>query len=266
MLKINANDFIGREYQTNYSGKCFVVDVKSSYDMTVMFYDGYCAKVYKGNLDKGKVYNPYYKGNLMYGVGVFDRPKIVDRVSCTKIRTMWYNMLERCYCEKFHKKQPTYAGMTVSEDWKMFSKFERDVKEMVNFEKCLTENWALDKDSIVVGNKVYSKDTCCFIPQSLNSKLSTLTNLETYGSGCSMLPYGSYRVLVGGHGKRGHVGCYKTLDEAFSVYKSIKGKMLLKEIQEYAGSIDSRAVDSVRSYILRCVPELIRDDKLVGVI
>lgn len=248
MSKINANDFIGREYQTNYSGKCFVVDAKSSYDMTVMFYDGHCSKVYKGNLDKGKVYNPYYKGNLIHGVGVFDRPKIIDKVSCTKIRTMWYNMLERCYCEKFHKKQPTYAGMTVSEDWKVFSKFERDVKEMVNFEKCLTENWALDKDSVVVGNKVYSKDTCCFIPQRLNSKLSTLTNLETYGSGCSMLPYGSYRVLVGGHGKFFQVGYFKTPEEAFSAYKIAKEEHIKVLANKWKDKIDPRAYEALINY------------------
>lgn len=137
---------------------------------------------------------------------------------------------------------------------------------MLNFDKCLSENWALDKDGIFIGNKVYSKETCCFIPQSLNSKLSSLSNLENYGSGCSTLPYGRYRVCVKGHGKHGYVGCYKTLDEEFSVYKAVKGESLLKEVLKYSGRVDSRLVDSVRSYVLKCVPQLETNGNLLGVV
>lgn len=266
MAKIDPDEFIGKIYKTNSSGDCFVIDVKSSYDMTVMFYDGYCTKVYKGNLDKGKVYNPYYRDNLFYGVGVFDRPKNEDKTSGTKIRTLWYNMLERCYCEKFHKKQPTYKGVEVSEDWKVFSKFEKDIREMLNFEKCLIDGWVLDKDILSIGNKVYSKETCCFIPKSLNSKLSSLPSLGIYGTGCTLLPYNRYRVCVSGYGDYGHIGCYSNLDEAFNVYKIFKGSRILEEIEKYSGIIDQRAVDSVVSYVFKYVPELKNGKNLVGVV
>ena len=38
-----------------------------------------------------------------------------------------------------------------------------------NYEKWKIENrWAVDKDIIVKGNKIYSPDTCCLVPNYIN--------------------------------------------------------------------------------------------------
>ena len=61
-------------------------------------------------------------------------------------------MLARCYSEKVHLKQPTYIGCTVVKDWLTFFNFKQWM---------VTREWK--------GNKVYSPETCIFIPQKLNS-------------------------------------------------------------------------------------------------
>lgn len=71
-------------------------------------------------------------------------------------------MLARCYSGYTLKSNPAYAGCAVCEEWLTFSKF----KDW--FEKNYRIGTQLDKDIIVPGNKVYSPDTCCFVPQEIN--------------------------------------------------------------------------------------------------
>ena len=72
-------------------------------------------------------------------------------------------MLNRCYNEKDHIKRPSYKECSVCEDWKYFSNF----RDWMSNQKW--EGMHLDKDLIDKGNKVYSKDTCMFIPPKINS-------------------------------------------------------------------------------------------------
>lgn len=74
-------------------------------------------------------------------------------------------MILRC-TEKFQNQYPTYQGVTCSEEWKDFANFYYDVQHLQGFDYWLNhqnEMVMLDKDTLVEGNKIYSKDTCCFI-------------------------------------------------------------------------------------------------------
>ena len=76
-------------------------------------------------------------------------------------------MLERCYNTKYQTKQPTYKGCTVSKEWLVFSNFKNWM---------VAQDWKykeLDKDLLVIGNKVYSEQTCLFITKELNNLLTT---------------------------------------------------------------------------------------------
>lgn len=82
-----------------------------------------------------------------------------------KIYNAWRDMLFRA-TEKCWEKYPTYIGTTVEESWRTLSNFINDIKELNGY-----EDWThaekrmmvLDKDTIIKGNKHYSKETCCFI-------------------------------------------------------------------------------------------------------
>ena len=71
-------------------------------------------------------------------------------------------MLNRCYSIKTQKRQPTYKGCSVSEEWKTFSNF-REWMVVQDF-----EGKQLDKDILFERNKVYSPEACVFVTKAVN--------------------------------------------------------------------------------------------------
>lgn len=72
-------------------------------------------------------------------------------------------MLKRCYSESFHLRYPTYKGCETTAEWLTSSNFR---------EWMLAQDWEgmqLDKDLLRPGNKLYSPETCRFIPGWLNN-------------------------------------------------------------------------------------------------
>lgn len=60
-------------------------------------------------------------------------------------------------------------GIEVSESWKTFSNFVKDLSDFRNNNKPF---YALDKDLLSNGKRIYSKETCVLLPQSINYYLS----------------------------------------------------------------------------------------------
>lgn len=85
---------------------------------------------------------------------------------------IWRGILVRSK-ESFWSKNPTYLGCTVHDDWLMFSNFENWLKKQPNHAEWLIgkKNWAVDKDFLYPGNKVYSPDACCLLPRYVNNAL-----------------------------------------------------------------------------------------------
>lgn len=125
----------------------------------------------------------YTRDRMVFGVGINDADYILQIVKpdhsarygngkykqkliwrCPYYQS-WKSMLERCYSEKFHQRQPTYKGCVVSEEWKLFSNFR---KWMIGQD---WEGMHLEKDLLVFGNKVYSPETCVFVTGQVNGFL-----------------------------------------------------------------------------------------------
>lgn len=79
--------------------------------------------------------------------------------------SVWKRMLVRCYDPKYNRRS-AYSEVTVCDDWLVFSNF-RDWMEDKEW-----EGNHLDKDLKVYGNRVYSPDTCLFVPPEINSFLT----------------------------------------------------------------------------------------------
>lgn len=111
------------------------------------------------------------KSGLICGVGENDSnsPVVeyftvngkVTQKMCPYYRT-WKSMLRRCYDLNYERK--TYKDCSVCEEWHLFSNFKAWM------EKQNYQGLHLDKDVLVKGNKVYSPDTCVFIPNEINAQ------------------------------------------------------------------------------------------------
>lgn len=99
-----------------------------------------------------------------------------------RLYNMWRSMIKRCY-DTTDANYSRYggSGVTVHTSWHSFSDFYKDVYTLPNFQKWYNNEgeWALDKDYL--NGKVYSKDTCVFLPKSVNSKLTGRSVISSEG-------------------------------------------------------------------------------------
>ena len=104
---------------------------------------------------------------MVYGHGIFDgditvrSPEGVMHPAYMK----WMAMLGRCYSPCQQVRDVAYHGVTVCDDWKLFSNFYSWVQTWDNW-----ENLELDKD--VIGGGVYSPVSCLMISGNLNKFLA----------------------------------------------------------------------------------------------
>ena len=93
----------------------------------------------------------------VFGVATCD----LTGVSGTRHYSVWRNILKRCYTHyKCH--QSSYEGCSIVPEWLIYSTFKKW------FDANYISDYQLDKDLLVKGNKVYSPETCCFVPQEIN--------------------------------------------------------------------------------------------------
>lgn len=103
---------------------------------------------------------------FLYGVGYVSSTK--DNPAKTNNSDSYYrwrNMLERCY----GGNNKNYVGVTVCEEWHDYTAFEKWEKSVPHGQD---PYWALDKDLFNDEEKVYSPQTCVFLPKSINFILS----------------------------------------------------------------------------------------------
>jgi len=188
------------------------------------------------------------KRSLVYGAGVNDWSGNV-KVGGKPIKEydLWTSMLERCFSEKFKQSRPTYEGVTCSKEWLSMTKFIEDVSQMKGFG---LSGWALDKDIIQKGNKLYSKDTCCFVPLEVNMLLTKSDNSRgEYPVGvCFHKTRGKFKAQLTINGKRKHLGYFTTPEEAFQVYKLAKEAYIKVVAQQWQHILDERVFQALLDY------------------
>lgn len=166
----------------------------------------------------------------------------------TKEYITWRSMLARVYCPKSLKRSPHYIGCSIHEDWHDFQNFA----EWYSNNKYSNHDYQLDKDLLIPGNKLYSPDTVCFIPQELNSLLTNCSsNKGKYLPGVYLNKVSNKFVAkVRINNKRKHLGTYDTELEAYQAYKTAKETNVKSMAMKWRGKIHPDAFKSLMQWEL----------------
>ena len=164
------------------------------------------------------------------------------------IYNAWLRMLERCYSKKLHERFPSYIGCEVSDYFKNFSNFYEWCQDQLGF-NC--DDYELDKDLLIKGNKIYSESTCVFIPSEINLLLTKSTAsrgqhlIGVYWSNTNKAFVATVRK---NKEKREHLGLFNTELEAFDAYKTAKESFIKEQAEKWKGKIDPRAYEALMKY------------------
>jgi hypothetical protein len=97
---------------------------------------------------------------------------------------------------------------------------------------------------------VYSSDTCCFVPQEINS-LFTLSNKARgdYPIGVSYVKASKkFKATVNINGNNKHLGYHKTPELAFLAYKEAKESYIKEMANKYKDEITIECYDALMNY------------------
>lgn len=177
---------------------------------------------------------------LVCGVGIND----INGAESSIAWRRWSSMLTRCYGNDYYNRRPTYIGCTVCKEWLTFSNFKKW------FDKNYREGYHLDKDILSQGAKIYSPETCCFIPHDIN------TLLLNRGRDRGAYPVGvskqgnKYQSKLNINGANKYIGLFDTIEEAFNAYKHEKENHIKEKATDYynRGLIDKRVRDALFRY------------------
>lgn len=160
----------------------------------------------------------------------------------------WRDMMQRCYNDKFHERQPQYADCSVCEEWWNYSNFKKWYDE--NYYQIPGLVMDLDKDILIKGNKVYSPSTCCFVPHNINTLfINGKKNRGEFPLGVYWDSEKSkYRVEMAYCGNDKKIGTYNTVDEAFAHYKSYKEDFIKNVAEQYNGKIPHKVYEAMLNW------------------
>lgn len=239
------NEHVGKIFKTLNYGDLEIINYYGNRKVVVKFLDtGYETTVQLVDIRKGTVKDRLVPS--VHGVGVLGYEVSRIKGEYSKEYILWQAMLTRCYDSKFHAKRPTYSGCTASENFKYYSYFKEWCKNRVGFRE---KGWVLDKDILVKGNKVYSEDTCCFVPQSLNLLLTKSDSSRgKLPIGVSQKSNGSLIAVVRQENKMIRLGTFKNKEDAFLKYKLAKESIIREEANRFKGLIDDKVYKALINY------------------
>ena len=252
VIRINNKAYrVGEENYNNQNCLMKIITYNHCDNIIIEFQDKYKAKIntrYK-HFKNGGIKNPYFPN--LKGIGYLGEGKYQSKINykLTNQYLIWMEIIIRSYDENFHKKHPTYKDCTVCEEWHNFQNFAKWYDE--NYYKIPGEKMQIDKDILIKGNKIYSPDTCVFVPQRINALFIKSQNSR-----------GKYPIGVTYHKKKYdsrvtinyktlHLGSYSTPEEAFQAYKVAKENHIKQVADEYKSKypqFPKKLYDAMYSY------------------
>ena len=234
---------LGQKFLTTEGYTVIIIEYFNALNSTIKFENGVIIKnkEYR-ELERGKIKNPLHKSvlNIGYmGVGPFLSKIKGNRTPAYK---KWAGMMNRCYNNSIHILQKTYKECIVNSSWHNFQVFAQW------FEENYVENWVLDKDILVKGNKEYGPETCCFVPQEINNLfllkktirgkylLGVRKNSNKYVASISLNKIITY------------LGSFNTEEEAFLCYKTYKETYIKQLAEKWKHNLSNKVYNTLINY------------------
>jgi hypothetical protein len=153
-------------------------------------------------------------------------------------------------CNNISGRYPAYSGCTVGfESHKDFAQWS---EKQLGYD---LEGYELDKDILVKGNTVYSRDTCTYVPTAVNGlmvgSVSSLgrgdlpIGVSYHGENCNYVAQ-----MKGGNRLNGYLGAFSTPEEAFCAYKVAKEAHIKRVANAHKHLIDAKAYDALMNYVV----------------
>ena len=245
---VSYKDCVGKVCKSSNSGDFKIVKYNDAHNVEIQFINtGYRKVAEMKEVRNGGIKDHYAPS--VHSVGVLGNkyPSEVNRVK-TKEYVLWTHMLQRCYSDSYKKKYPTYEGCEVSENFKSYEYFYEWCHKQIGF---TDEGWHLDKDLLIKGNKVYSENTCVFMPAEINSLLVKSDKKRgKHLIGVYWCKKGkAFKAQVSRNkGMQEHLGYFKTEIEAFHAYKQAKETFIKEQAEKWKSQIDIRAYNALMNY------------------
>lgn len=240
MTIIKAGDI----FKTQEGCECAVVEYRGWDDVLIRYADrnAFECSVRAEHLRSGKVKNPYhpsYLGIGHLGVGRFS--------SESESFAKWRSMLRRCYCDKYQDKQPTYAGCSSVPEWHNLQGFSEWIVSQPGWGEL---GWELDKDLLVLGNKIYGPEACVLLPKRINVMICSPRDRGGIPAGVFFDDRnGKYLAYCNDEdGKRKSLGYFGCVDDAFDSYKPFKERVIKLIANRHREQLHPHAFDALMRY------------------
>lgn len=239
----------GEEGINNFGSEIIIAEYRTSKDIDVYFpeYNWIAKGVQYKNFKIGNVKCPYEK--RLYEIGYLGEGKYKtrDENGLTLYYKTWNSMIRRCYSKHFKNNHITYKKSTSCEEWLNFQNFGDWMEN--NYYEIEGEKMHLDKDILIKGNKIYSPETCIFVPQKINDLFVKKDNMRgeypigvyydkknnKYKASCKVSDCRIYKT-------------FSTSDEAFKFYKKTKESYIKSMAELYKHKIPNELYEAMYSY------------------
>lgn len=183
------------------------------------------------------------ESKYVYGVGYVPKGLMGKNKAAYNV---WIGMLLRCYSKSYQKKEPSYIGKSVCDEWKNFENF------LAWFNENYVDGFELDKDILKKNNSIYSPSTCCFVPKEINNlfikrhtRVNGLPSGVHYDKGRK-----KYTSTIINNGKTISLGRFGSVEDAFDVYKFEKERKIKDLATKYKNQLKPSVFETLMNYTL----------------
>lgn len=247
-IKINR---VGEEKLNNFGNKMVIMRYENLNNIDVYFpeYDWIFKHAKYQNFKNRSIRCPYERRYFNIGYLGEGDAIVSTKGKHSKQFILWRDMMGRCYNNRHKKRQPTYINCETCKEWHNYNTFYEWYEE--NYYETQGERVALDKDILYKGNKLYSPETCVFVPQSINNlflKRDAARGEYPIGVSYNKL-HDKFQAKCNNANKESvDLGDFSNPIDAFNEYKRFKELTIKKVADKYKNIIPEKLYEALYSY------------------